>query len=194
MTSVNPACSEGQGGESALAERHACGRHANVCRLAGAPRAAETARAVQLHRGPLRWLLLAAAWAWPGNGRASAPTDGGPRSVVTRSARGRLLSRGMRERGRARPARDLLRLPKTPSFPQDAFVSPRRLRLPKAPPFFRREMQRRCVCNFHHFRDPEALSVLILDAQRSFSKSENARSPGRACILCKMYAVRGERT
>ena len=106
-----------------------------MCRLAGASRAAETARAVQLHRGPLRWLLLAAARAWPGNGRSNAPTDGGPRSVVTRSARGRLLSRGMRERGPARPARDLLRLPKTPSFAQDSFVCPRPLL------FFRREMR-----------------------------------------------------
>ena len=57
-----------------------------MCRLAGASRAAETARAVQLHRGPLRWLLLAAAWAWPGNGRSNAPTDGGPRSIITRAA------------------------------------------------------------------------------------------------------------
>ena len=38
------------GGESALAEHHACEHHANVCRLAGARRAAETARAVQPSR------------------------------------------------------------------------------------------------------------------------------------------------
>ena len=54
---AEPAWSDEQRSQSALAEHHARGRHAIVCRSAGASRAAETARAVQLHRGPLRWLL-----------------------------------------------------------------------------------------------------------------------------------------
>jgi len=79
---AEPAWSDAQRSESALAEHHARGRHAIVCRLAGASRAAETARAVQLHRGPLRWLRSLQHGAWPGNGRSNAPTDGGPRPVV----------------------------------------------------------------------------------------------------------------
>ena len=81
-----------------------------------------------------------------------------------------------------------------PSFAQDAssfaqaahpdlFVCPSAESLV----FFRREMQRRCESNFHHFRDPEALSVLILGIRIPYSVLGRLLSPSTVwhgfCIL-----------